>query len=674
MSMSNPIRRLFEYKYAFATDMKQIRKDNIVLKLLGFIKFIFTNRVVFYNNSDDPELIVAKQFQKVTENSKIDINNTYVYPWDVNSIRFVSPEYYQIASVTADYSWMITHPLKDKLKELSQLKDSNFKESLFITLDSIHSLIKRISQKLNKGVSGRQKVLAGYFGRFWDFPAATFDEAVQRILFFNALFWQNKHRQNGIGRLDMWLGSYFDNDLKNDIITRDKAKNLLRQAILILGKDQRAKSNSEFPGDTGQVILLGGIVEDGSTVENEVTHIILEIFEENPVPDPKLILRINKHTSNSIWEKAIASILKGSGSPLIMNEDVIIPRMINFGYDATDVWNLGTSACWEPLIIGKSLDQNNCIPNIPVLKALNNALQQDDNDTFEQFLKNVENQIFIIIESWDLSVKFDYSPLMSLFFEDCIKKSKDFTKGGARYNYHGLLIVGFPNLINSLLNIKQYVYEKGIVSIKECKECIADNFKGREDLLKLFRSNRQSFGSSVSEVIELTNNLMNVIGDAVSKRTMFGEKIKVGFSSPGYIGLAKNFPASLDGRKFGDPFAVHISPISSEIDISEILDFASKLEYDSNRINGNVVDFIIPSSYAKQKNKLGSIIKTACDMGLFELQLNVQDKKTLISAKKHPEKYPNLIVRVWGFSAYFNDLPEEYKNNLIERAEMYHAY
>ena len=90
---------------------------------------------------------------------------------------------------------------------------------------------------------------------------------------------------------------------------------------------------------------------------------------------------------------------------------------------------------------------------------------------------------------------------------------------------------------------------------------------------------------------------MEQIGKAVSKRTMFGEKIKVGFSSPSYIGLAKGYPASLDGRHKGDPFAVHISPISSNIDISEILDFASSLKYEDNRINGNVVDFIVPASY-----------------------------------------------------------------------------
>ena len=95
------------------------------------------------------------------------------------------------------------------------------------------------------------------------------------------------------------------------------------------------------------------------------------------------------------------------------------------------------------------------------------------------------------------------------------------------------------------------------------------------------------------------------------------------------------------------------------------------LNYPTNCLNGNVVDFILPSAYQKQRSKLISIIQNAFSRGLFQLQLNVLDKKTLIEAKEHPEKYPHLVVRIWGFSAYFNDLPEEYKDNLIARAETY---
>lgn len=96
-----------------------------------------------------------------------------------------------------------------------------------------------------------------------------------------------------------------------------------------------------------------------------------------------------------------------------------------------------------------------------------------------------------------------------------------------------------------------------------------------------------------------------------------------------------------------------------------------RLNYPYNCLNGNVVDFIIPLSYQKQPEKLVSIIRDAFSHGLFQLQLNMLDRQVLVDAKSHPEKYPDLVVRVWGFSAYFNDLPEEYKDNLIARAGIY---
>ena len=167
--------------------------------------------------------------------------------------------------------------------------------------------------------------------------------------------------------------------------------------------------------------------------------------------------------------------------------------------------------------------------------------------------------------------------------------------------------------------------------------------------------------------------MMTYIGDCVSKLTINGKPVKVGFSSPNYIAQSGNVGASMDGRRNGEPFAVHISPISAHVGIAQIIDFASQLNYTGNRINGNVVDLIIPTSYVRHKSKLKDILKHAISKGIFEMQINTLDSKTLIDARSNPDKYKHLIVRVWGFSAYFNDLPNEYKDNLIERAKMYEA-
>lgn len=664
MSYINKIRRIYATQYPFSRP-----KENIA-KLLGLFKFILTHKIIYLNNGYGAVMTSALQFNAMAKYIRPGVYNGYVYPLDYRVVREMNQNYQPIASVTVDYSKLIAGNLYCKSEDIDNMRDSDFKHSLTMCLDGIRTIISNVCYITLNNNKSRFLKLRTYFDRMLDKPCESFDEAIQRILFYNGLFWQNKYKQNGIGRLDLILYPYYKADLEKGVITNDSAKQMLHNMYLVLGKDMAFKS-AALLGDTGQVIILGGIDEQGKNVENEITHMLLEIFTENPKPDPKLILRVNSHTSDELWRKAIKCILRGSGSPLLMNEDVIMPLMKSFGYATEDVYNFGTSACWEPLIIGKSLDQNNCIKNITILDALETTLSNYSNDSYQSLLDNLKIEIAKRIAEHDLHVEFDRAPILSLFFDDCIKKEKDFSEGGAKYNHHGLLVVGLPNLINSILNIKKYVFDTKLCSLKDCLSCILNDYAGHEDLRLLFKDGALKFGSDSEEVVSLTNHIMEQIGTAVAKRTMFGEKIKVGFSSPSYIGLAKEYPASLDGRHKGDPFAVHISPISSNIDISEILDFASSLKYEGNRMNGNVVDFIVPASYTKNPDKLVTILKTACKKGIFELQLNVLDKKTLIDAKAHPEKYPNLIVRVWGFSAYFNDLPEEYKDNLIQRAELY---
>jgi formate C-acetyltransferase len=364
--------------------------------------------------------------------------------------------------------------------------------------------------------------------------------------------------------------------------------------------------------------------------------------------------------------------LTGCGSPLIINEKKVMDGMVEFGYDKDDVWNFGTSACWEPLIIGKSFDQNNPLLNIPVIDSLNGLLESDDRyESFEEFLNTykvvLKKQVLENIQD----VEFDCSPLYSLFFDDCLAKQKDFSEGGAKYAYHGVQIVSFPNLINALLNLKTYVFEQKLFSMYECQQALKANFKGFNDMRQVLLSNPLKFGSTDKTVVDITNNLMQYISDVVATKTMNGKRTKVGFSSSHYLIVCKGVGASMDGRQASAPFAVHISPVSQKIDLQEVLDFAGSLDYSGNKMNGNVVDFIVPKVYADAPEKLMAILKNAMTTGVYELQLNVLNAATLKDAKAHPENYPSLVVRVWGFSAYFNDLPEEYKDNLIARAEAY---
>ena len=603
----------------------------------------------------------------------IDINTTgeYVYPYDSWVGRIVHRRKTMITSVTVDYRTVLESSFEDLSKTLQGEKGTPFAKRELEMIGLIRELRDRIVGMLNERNDDRAHTIMGYLNVMLDRKPESLDEAIQKLLFYNALFWQSGHWQCGLGRLDMVLMPYYEEDLRKDVVTRASAKEMIREMCFVLGRDMKAKSRA-LVGDTGQYILLGGVDQDGNTIQNDLTEIFLEVFTELKVPDPKLILRVNKDTTDVIWRKAIDCILTGGGSPLIINEKKVMDGMVEFGYDKEDVWNFGTSACWEPLIIGKSFDQNNPLLNIPVIESLNKLIESDaGSESFDEFLDTykvvLKKQVLENIQD----VEFDCSPLYSLFFDDCIAHQKDFSEGGAKYAYHGVQIVSFPNLINALLNLKTYVFEQKLFSMNECRQALKANFKGYDDMRQVLLSNPQKFGSTDKTVVGLTNELMQFISDVVATKTMNGKKTKVGFSSSHYLIVCKGVGASMDGRLASAPFAVHISPVSQKIDLQEVLDFAGCLDYSGNKMNGNVVDFIVPKAYADAPEKLTAILKNAMTTGVYELQLNVLNAETLKDAKAHPEMYPSLVVRVWGFSAYFNDLPEEYKDNLIARAEAY---
>lgn len=611
----------------------------------------------------------AKAYKKL----RFDTKGDYIYPYDSWTIISTPKGLSWIASITVDYQKVLESSLKDIEVELDTCSNTSFKSDELLMVKVVRSLNARIQDQLADRKDERGEVLGSYHREMLDNKPRSFDEALEKLLFYNGMFWQARHYHNGLGRLDMILNSYYQQDLSSGKETRQSIKQKLKTFVEILGKDIHAKSLS-LVGDTGQYILLGGIDKNGNTVQNDLTEIFLEVFTEMKVPDPKLILRVNKETNDTVWNKAVNCIVTGCGSPLLMNEKLIMDGMVEFGYDKEDVWNVGTSACWEPLIIGKSFDQNNPLPSIIVVDALTEVLNSiKENADFESLLESTKTIISRQIKETVCDLNFCPSPLYSLFFDDCIKRGKDFTEGGAKYANHGIQICSLPNLINSLLNVKSYVYDQKLLTLVQCREAIGSNFVGHDDIRKLLLANPLKFGSADQQVVDLTNNLMDYIGKEVENYTINGEKVKVGFSSPQYIVAGKMTKASLDGRYDYDPFAVHISPMSSKIDIQEVIDFAGALHYSGNRLNGNVVDFILPTAYVKQQAKLVTILKSAMTSGVYELQLNVLDAKTLRDAKAHPEKYPHLVVRVWGFSAYFNDLPEEYKDNLIKRAEDYAA-
>lgn len=595
----------------------------------------------------------------------IDIAKNAYFVYFLDTHKTIAVKGNIISNFTINYDAIIHGTFEGLIRSATSIDDQYGKEAQHIW-NAVDGLKNRIVVSLRKSDLPEtvRKERINDFERMLTTEAMHFEEALQRILFFNQIMWQTRHRLNGLGRLDLILSDVYAKDKQNGILNDDKVKFLLDQFFYELSKYKDYKSDA-LEGDIGQIIILGGLNPDGTYFSNDLTRQFLLAQARSKRPDPKTILRCSRKTPDDILSVAVECLTSKTGSPLFSNDDVVIPALKNFGIPDEDAYNYCTSACWEPFIVGKSFDQNN-MAVFDYFAALDEALNSGINTydellskyreinkrRFEAFLRNVDD------------LKWASDPLVSLFTTDCTKKRKDVSEGGAIYNNYGITTVGLANVIDSLFNIRN-----SKLSIQELNKVREKNFQKNEELFSNLQSEEKSYGHDDPQVIELVNNITGDLAEiAKAFKNKLGGTVKFGLSSPAYNMLSKKTAADLAGRKAGMPYSTHISCI--DVPYTELVGFASKLQYGQQRFNGNVVDyFVSPDFINNNMEKFVLFMKGAIASGFFQMQMNIMDSKTLIDAKAHPEKYAGLIVRVWGFSAYFNDLPESYKDLLIERAQ-----
>lgn len=630
---------------------------------------------VYYTNT---KLNKGTQIKELLSNVRINIpSEGFVFFLD--EFKNLSEDGSVIDNISIDYGRAVDFSLshyKTIYFKASESKESPFLKNQIDMIEGIELFIHSIIKELAKSPRNDKEEYIQYFENIINKPAEHFKEALQRILFFNQLLWQTGHGLNGLGRLDKILGSLYEKDIIDGIITRDESLLLIKDFLNALHSYYWFKS-AALMGDTGQVIILGGKQSDGTYFSNELTYLFIEAINELQLPDPKALLRVSNETPRDLIELSLKTINTGCGSPLLSNDDIVIERMIDFEYDREDAYNYVVSACWEPSAVGKGLEQNN-MNFISYLKPLNEFFDNESEDKlnsikdfdslfsiYKEYLKKEADELIGILDS----AEFNEDPLLSMFIDDCNERQLDISEGGAKYNHFGITTVSLANTVNSLYNLKQLVFEDKKYSLGELNKIRKNNFKDNDGLIELLKSNPSHYGRDDEEIIQLTNEIIIHLENCFKDyRNRFGGRIKFGLSAPSYISAGQELSASFDGRRDGEPFSTHISSDSNE-DYTELMQFASKLDYNGCKFNGNVVDLMASPDFIKNNfDKFADFLEISGRLGYFQMQMNVVDSQTLIEAKKNPELYPNLIVRVWGFSAYFNDLPMEYKDLLIERA------
>ena len=265
-------------------------------------------------------------------------------------------------------------------------------------------------------------------------------------------------------------------------------------------------------------------------------------------------------------------------------------------------------------------------------------------------------------------------PFLSLMIEDCIANAKDYNAGGARYNTSYIQGVGLGSITDSLSAINENVFIKKRYSFSELLNAIEENFEDHEDLQYDLIYNSSKYGNDEDQVDKIAKTVFDMFLESVDGRPTprggFSRINMLPTTSHVYFGSVVG--AMPDGRKSGEPLSEGISPFQGvdKYGPTAVIKSASKIDH--LKTGGTLLNQKFAPSFFKDDSsieKLGSLVRGYFKLMGHHIQFNVVDADTLRKAQKHPEKYRDLIVRVAGYSDYFNDLGEDLQNEIIRRTE-----
>jgi pyruvate-formate lyase len=619
-------------------------------------------RIVFTRTiRNQPDLFTADEWTIISENHHIHELGT-------------------VSNVTPDYYTTIRVGFKERRREIQSAlagateEEQDFLNGLLRVMDAVSALTDRYHQEARKQGN---TIVADVLSRIPENGAETFHEALQFFRILHFTLWLEGEYHNTIGRFDQNMIPWLEKDLKEGRLSEADAFECLEEFFLTFNKDSNLYPGVQ-QGDNGQSMVLGGHDVSGHRVDNRLTRMCLEASRELKLIDPKINLRVGHDTPQELYQKGTRLTREGLGFPQYSNDDVVIPGLVDLGYAYEDAVNYSIAACWEFIIPGKAMDVVN-IDAISFPAIIDRAVRDylGSSGTFEVFLSYVEK---LIAEACKKTVAqcsnlwFIPAPFLSVLTQGCIERKRDISEG-ATYNNWGLHGTGIATAVDSLTNIRRTIFEEQSLSAEDLIDAIDQDFKGHEELLHRLRYESPKFGDGSSGPEVLAAHILDVFARSVKDlRNERGGRIRAGTGTAMYyLWHVRDLPASPDGRRKGEPLSANYTPSLFARLPGPLTIINSFTKPDLKKtMNGGPLTLEFHDSLFRTSdsmNKVASLVKWYIDSGGHQLQLNAVNRDTLVDAKKHPENYSQLIVRVWGWSAYFCELDEAYQDHVIRRVE-----
>ena len=501
------------------------------------------------------------------------------------------------------------------------------------------------------------------------YPARNFREALQFFRILHYALWLEGNYHNTVGRFDKYMYPYLKADMEKGIYTEETALELLCDFFLSFNKDSDLYVGVQ-QGDNGQSMMLGGIDENGKDVYNLLSELSLKASYNNKMIDPKINLRVSKSTPAERYTEATNLTKAGLGFPQYSNDDIVIPALEELGYEHNDAVNYTVAACWEFIIPNVGADVAN-IGAMSYPKAVDKAFHNSlvESETFDEFFESVKKEIFKASDEICNNIKdlwFVPSPFMNVLM-DC-----DIYAGG-KYNNFGIHGTGIATAADTLAAIKKYVYEEKSVTKEELIKAVDEDFENTPELLHKLRYDAPKLGNNDDFADNIAVELLDVFADSLKDRTNCrGGVYRAGTGSAMfYLRHAEEIGASADGRRKGEPFGTNFS-VSLFANVKgpvSVIASMTKPHFEKAMNGGPLTLEFDQSVFADEDGveKVGLLVKNFIDRGGHQLQLNTVNLDRMLDAQKHPENYGQLVVRIWGWSAYFVELDKEFQDHVIAR-------
>lgn len=533
----------------------------------------------------------------------------------------------------------------------------------------------------------------------------TFRQAVQMYWFthIGVTIEMNNWDAYSPGKLDQHLEPFYNKDIEEGRITRENAREILEN-LWIQFNNQPAppkvgitlKESATYTDFCN--INTGALRPDGTCGVSDVSYLILEVMDEMKLLQPSSNVQISQKTPENFLREALKVSRKGWGQPAFYNSEAIIQELLYLGKSLDDARESGiASGCVETGTAGKEAYVLTGYLNIPKIfeLVLNRgfdsytktqvALDLGDprdfstyEEVYDAFYKQLKYVVDVKVAGNNVIERMymDHMPvpLLSVITDDCIKTGIDYNAGGARYNTSYIQCVGIATITDSLSVIKKNVFEDRKLEINQLLAACKANFEGYDEIYNMVHNETPKYGNDDDYADSILKRVADSLQSAIAgRKTPKGSKTVVEFlPTTCHVYFGQVMEASPNGRHAGTPLPDGISPEkgADRNGPTAVIKSASKL--DQLKTGGALLNQkFSPSVVAGEDGitHMATLIRSYFALDGHHLQFNVIERETLLKAQQNPKEYENLIVRVAGYSDYFNNLDRALQDEIINRTE-----